>query len=408
MARGVRSSKNHSMATPPPAFSGRAVAATDVVIEEVSGPAGRDEFVRFTQGHYAGDLNFVPPIVAERRDFIDPKVNPFFQQARAAFFVAKRKGRIVGRIAAVVDSRYNRFHETRDGFWGLFESQNDPGVAAALFDRAAEWVKKAGVQRLVGPVNLAFHHDVGLLIDGFDKPPSMMMPYNPKYYPRLVEAAGFTKMKDLWSWELLGLQGLPEKIVRLAERVKASGHVRVRRLDTSNPEADIARIKAIYETMLKSGFGFAPMSDTEFNELVHRVRPVILLRPELSFIAEVDGEAVAFGITLPDMNLAIKAAGGYLFPFGLAKLLWAARKIDRLRVLLFGIKDGFRRRGIDALLALETFQAAQKLGYASAEMGWVMEDDTLINRTIQATGARRIKTYRVYERPIDSGEARSR
>jgi hypothetical protein len=189
-------------------------------------------------------------------------------------------------------------------------------------------------------------------------------------------------------------------VTRLAERVRARGDVRVRRLDTSNPEADIRRIKAIYESMLKPGFGFAPMSDAEFDHLVHRVRPVILLRPELSFIAEVQGEAVAFGITLPDTNSAVKEAGGYLFPFGLAKLLWAARKIDRLRVLLFGIKDGFRRRGIDALLALETFQAAQKLGYASGEMGWVLEDDTLINRTIQATGARKIKTFRIYERSV--------
>ena len=377
-----------------------AVAAADVTVEEVVGAAARDEFVRFQLEHYAGDSLFVPPIVAERRDFIDPKVNPFFEQARAAYFLAKRRGKTVGRIAALVDNRYNKFHDTRDGFFGLFESENDPGVAAALFERASAWVRHAGMQRIVGPVNFAFHHDCGLLIDGFDRPPSMMMPYNPKYYSRLVEASGFVKMKDLWSWELLSLQGLPEKIVRLAERVKASGRIRVRRLDTSNPEADIRRIKAIYETMLKPGFGFAPMSDAEFNGLVHRVRPVILLRPELSFIAEADGEAVAFGITLPDTNLAVKAAGGYLFPFGLAKMLWAARKIDRLRVLLFGIKDGFRRRGIDALLALETFNAAQKLGYASGEMGWVLEDDTLINRTIQATGARRIKTYRIYERAL--------
>lgn len=389
------------LVTPPVPPPQHAVAAADVTVEEVSGSAGRDAFVRFQLEHYAGDTNFVPPIVAERRDFIDPKVNPFFGQARAAFFLAKRRGRTVGRIAAVVDSRYNRFHDSRDGFFGLFESQNDPGVAAALFERATEWVRRAGMQRLVGPINLAFHHDCGLLIDGFDRPPSMMMPYNPKYYARLVEANGFQKMKDLWSWELVAAQGLPDKVTRLAERVKATGHVRVRRLDTSNPEADIRRIKGIYEGMLRPGFGFAPMSDSEFDDLVHRVRPVILLRPELSFIAEVDGEAVAFGITLPDTNVALKAAGGYLFPFGLAKLLWAARKIERLRVLLFGIKDGFRRRGIDALLALETFQAAQKLGYASGEMGWVLEDDTLINRTIQATGARKIKTYRIYERPVE-------
>lgn len=390
----------HPRASPPveaPRFAARAL---DVSVEQVDGAAGRDEFVRFQLEHYAGDENFVPPIVAERRDFIDPAINPFFREARAAYFIAKRGGKTVGRIAACVDARYNRFHGTLDGFVGLFESQNDPGLAAALFEAAADWLKKQGMRRVVGPANLAFHHDCGLLIDGFERPPSMMMPYNPRFYARLFEANGFTKMKDLVSYELDAAQGLPEKVVRLAERCRASGVVRVRRLDTVHPEEDVRRIKAIYETMLKPGFGFAPLTDAEFDQLVHRLRPIILLRPELSLIAEANGEAVAFSITLPDTNIAQKAAGGFLFPFGLAKMLWAARGIDRLRGLLFGIKDGWRRRGIDALLAQETHQQAVKLGYASGELGWVVEDDRLMNRTIQATGARRIKTYRVYERPL--------
>ncbi len=387
-------------ASQPTAPARTAVRAPDVSVEELTTSAGRDEFVRFQLDCYAADDNFVPPIIAERRDFIDPGVNPFFQQAKAAFFLARRGGHVVGRVAAVVDGRSNRFHDTLDGFFGLFECQNDPGVAAALFEAAAEWVRRHGMKRLVGPVNLAFHHDAGLLVEGFDRPPSMMMAYNPRSYPRLVEANGFSKLKDLWSYELLTAQGFPEKLVRLADRARASGAVRVRRLDTRNPDADVRRIKAIYETMLKPGFGFAPMSDAELDAAVHRVRPVILLRPELSLIAEVGGEPVAFGITLPDTNLALKAAGGYLFPFGFARLLWAARRIDRLRVLLFGIKDGFRRRGIDALLAHETWKEAERLGYTSGELGWVMEDEKLINRTIQATGARRIKVYRIYQRPV--------
>lgn len=386
-----------SLLAGPPRFAAR---AADVSVEQVDGSWGRDAFVRFQLEHYAGDPHFVPPIVAERRDFLDPARNPFFREARAAYFLARRGGKTVGRIAACVDARYNRFHDTLDGFVGLFESENDPGLAAALFEAATTWLAKQGMRRVVGPVNLAFHHDCGLLIDGFERPPSMMMPYNPRYYARLFEANGFTRMKDLVSYELHAEQGLPEKVRRLAERCRASGVVRVRRLDTVNPEADVRRIKAIYETMLKPGFGFAPLTDAEFDQVVHRLRPIVLLRPELSLIAEANGEAVAFSITLPDTNIAQKAAGGYLFPFGLAKMLWAARGIDRLRGLLFGIKAGWRRRGIDALLAQETFQQAVKLGYKSAELGWVVEDDRLMNRTIQATGARRIKTYRVYERPL--------
>jgi GNAT superfamily N-acetyltransferase len=152
--------------------------------------------------------------------------------------------------------------------------------------------------------------------------------------------------------------------------------------------------------MLKPGFGFAPMSQEEFMSIVNRLRPLVVLRPELSLIAEVDGEAVGFAITVPDMHLAQKEAGGYLFPFGLAKMLWKARSIVRLRGLLFGIKDGWRRRGIDALLAAESFTQALALGYQAGELGWAMEDDTLVNRMLQATGAKHVKTFRVYERPL--------
>jgi GNAT superfamily N-acetyltransferase len=380
-----------------PRFAAR---ANDVVVEEVTTTRARDEFIRFQLDHYAGDPNFVPPIVAERRDFLDPRTNPFFEQARIATFVARRHGRVVGRIAAVIDERYNRFHGTSDGVVGLFESQNDPGLASALFSAACGWLEARHMRRVIGPVNLAFHHDCGVLIDGFERPPSMMMPYNPRYYARLFEANGFTRSRDLFSYELLTSQGLPDKVVRLAERVRLSGRVRVRRVDTANPESEIRRIKGIYEAMLKPGFGFAPMSEAEFTGLVHRLRPIILLRPELSLIAEADGEAIAFGIVVPDTNIAQRAAGGYLFPFGLAKMLWAARGIDRLRGLLFGIKDGWRRRGIDALLTQEIFLKAKALGYVGAELGWVVEDDKLINRTIQTTGAQRIKTYRIFERPL--------
>jgi GNAT superfamily N-acetyltransferase len=377
-----------------------AARAPDVVVDEVTSDKGRDEFVRFQLDHYAQDPNYVPPIVAERREFIDPKHNPFFAQAEAAFFIARRRGQPVGRIAAAVDSRYNRFHRASDGLVGLFESQNDPGVAAALFENAFAWLKVRGMSRVLGPVNLAFHHDCGVLVEGFERPVSMMMAYNPRYYAWLFEANGFARIKDLYTYELLTSQGLPEKVVRLAERVKQQGRIRVRRLNTVDPEHDIRRIKAIFETMLKPGFGLAPMSEAELMNVVQRLRPVILLRPEMSLIAEADGEAVAFSITLPDTNLALKAAGGYLFPLGLAKMLWAARGIDRLRVLLFGIKDGWRRRGIDALLTLETFKQADALGYVGAELGWVVDDDKLMNRTVQATGAQRNHTYRVYERPL--------
>lgn len=377
-----------------------AVRAPDVTVEEVAGARAKDDFIRFQLIHYASDEHFVPPIVAERREFLDPEQNPFFVEGRAAYFLARRHGRVVGRIAAVVDDRYNRFHGTHDGFVGFFESQNDPGLAAVLFDAALSWLRREGVKRCIGPVNLAFHYEVGIQVNGHGRAPAMMMPYNPPFYGGLFEANGFRKLKDLYSYEALAIDGLPEKVRRLAERVKESGVVKVRRLDVSHPESDLSRMQAIFHTMLKPGFGFAPMSHAEFMSIVNRLRPLVMLRPELSLMAEVDGEVVGFAITVPDTHLAQKEAGGYLFPFGLAKMLWKARTIVRLRGLLFGIKDGWRRRGIDALLAAETFSQAVALGYQGGELGWAMEDDTLLNRMLQATGGHHVKTFRVYERSL--------
>ncbi len=378
-----------------------AAKAPGCVVDNVTdSPLGLREFLHFQLALYKDDERFVPPILAERRDFLNFKVNPFFRDARGAYFVVRRDGRVVGRIAAIIDARSNRFHQASHGSFGFFECENDPGVAAHLFEAAQQWLIREGVTHLIGPLNFAFHHEAGLLVDGFEHVPSMMMSYNKKYYPALLLANGFRKRKDLVSYVLYTAQGLNEKVVRLAERVERSETVTVRRIDTRRPENDIRRIKAIYESMLRPGFGFAPVSDDEFDALVNRLRPVIVLRPELSLIAEVGGEAVAFSITVPDTNFAVKEAGGFLFPFGLAKMLWAARKIDKLRVLLFGIKGGFRRRGIDALLAAATHAQAQRLGYVSAEIGWVDEDDALLRRTIEATGARRQKTYRIYDKPL--------
>lgn len=389
---------SHTRRAPAPRL---AVRASDVQVEEVAGPRAMDAFLKFQLDHYAGDTHFVPPILAERRDFLDPKQNPFFEEAKGANFIARRGDKVVGRISAVVDARYNRFHGTNDGVVGFFESQNDPGLAAALFEAALGWLKRQGVRRCIGPVSFAFHHEVGLQVHGQDRFPAMMMPYNPPFYSVLFEANGFTKLKDLYSYEVQALSGLPEKVRRLADRVKANGQVTVRRLDLANPEADLTRMQSIFHTMIKpTGFGFAPMSHAEFMSIVDRLRPLVLLRPELSLIAEVAGEPVGFCITVPDTHVAQKEANGYLFPFGLAKMLWKARSIDRLRGLLFGIKDGWRRRGIDALLAYETFVKALSLGYQAAELGWAMEDDALVNRMLQAAGGQHVKTFRVYERPL--------
>ncbi len=377
---------------------------SNIVIETVRRQVDLDAFIRYQLELYAGDPYFVPPIVAERRDFLDRDKNPFFTHAEVELSVARRGGQIVGRIAAIDDALWNQFHNAETGFFGLFDAPDDPAVAAALLDRAAEFARSRGMKTLTGPVNLSTNHECGVLVEGFDFPPAMMMPYNFRYYGALLEGWGLRKMKDLYAYDLSTALAPPEKVVRVAERLREQQGVRVRPIDLRQLPEEIRRLKSIYNAMMDPAWLFLPLNEEEFDGIVARLRPLVRVRPELCLIAEVRGEPVAFSITLPDANRAIQAAGGYLthwgLPVGLARMAWAARNIERLRVLLFGIKPGFRRRGLDALLYLETLRTARRLGYDGAELGWVTEDNELMVRAIESMGARRYKTYRIYERPL--------
>ena len=394
------------MARTAPSASTGIDAARDstIVVETVRRRADLDAFIRYQLELYAGDPNFVPPIVAERRDFLDREKNPFFSHAEVELSVARRNGQIVGRIAAIDDALWNQFHNAETGFFGLFDAPDDPAVAAALLDRAAEFARSRGMKTLTGPVNISTNHECGVLVEGFDFPPAMMMPYNFRYYGALLERWGLRKMKDLYAYDLSTALAPPEKVVRVAERLREQQGVRVRPIDLRQLPEEIRRLKSIYNAMMDPAWLFLPLNEEEFDGIVARLRPLVRVRPELCLIAEVRGEPVAFSITLPDANRAIQAAGGYLthwgLPVGLARMAWAARKIERLRVLLFGIKPGFRRRGLDALLYLETLRTARRLGYDGAELGWVTEDNELMVRAIESMGARRYKTYRIYERPL--------
>lgn len=373
-------------------------------VTPVRSPREKLEFIQFQLDLYRGSPYFVPPIVAERKDFLEPSKNPFLRHAEVRLFCARRGGKMVGRIAAIDDPNYNQFHDTEYGFFGMFDCVDDPEVARALFDTAAEWLRPKGLEAMLGPVNLSTNHECGLLVEGFDSMPVMMMPYNFRYYPALFEANGMRKAKDLWSYELSTSVAPPEKVVRVAEKVRERDGVRVRPIDLKNLREEIRRIKSVYDAMLERDFGFVPMTDEEFDQIAARLRPLVQIRSELCLIAEVRDEPVAFSLTFPDSNVVIKAADGHLtrfgLPVGLAKMAWASRNVDRLRVLLFGIKPGYRRRGLDALLYLDTLKAARQLGYEGGELGWTTEDNDLMNRAIQSMGARRYKVYRLYERPL--------
>jgi GNAT superfamily N-acetyltransferase len=374
----------------------------DVTVTPVRSSADKTAFIRMTYPIYQGDPNWVAPLEMERKDFLDPKKNPFFDFGEVELFLARRGGQVVGRIAAVKDPHYNEFQGTNDGFFGLFECINDAGVARALFDAAAQWLRARGFVKMLGPMNFSTNHEVGLLIEGFDRPPAIMTTYNPPYYGALLEANGFAKAMDLWSWELSSSAQPPEKVVRIAEKIRQREGVTVRPVNLNEFEKEVALIKGIYNAAWEKNWGFVPMTEHEFDHLARDMKQIV--RPELLLIAEVKGEPVAFSMTIPDANEALKVANGRLttfgLPIGLLKLLQASRKIRRLRLITLGIKEGYRRRGLDAILYLDTLRTAHRLGYEGGEISWTLEINHLVNRAIESMGGKRSKTHRVYERAL--------
>jgi GNAT superfamily N-acetyltransferase len=282
----------------------------------------------------------------------------------------------------------------------MFECANDPIAARALFDAAAAWNRSHGFAKMLGPLNFSTNYECGVLVEGFDAPPVILMAYNPRYYPELYQAAGFEKAKDLWAFELSSSAPPPPKVVRIAETIRRRSSVKVRPIDLKDFEGELQRIKEIYNSAWEQNWGFVPMTDREFDHLAHELRPLVV--PELILIAEVNDQPVAFSMTIPDANLALKAAKGRLtqfgLPIGLIRLLLASRKIKRLRLLTLGVKEGFRKQGLDAILYLDTIQTARRMGYSGGEISWTLEDNDLINRSITLMGARRYKSYRLYQR----------
>jgi len=346
-------------------------------------------------------MHWVPPLLKERRDFLDAAKNPFFEHAAAAFWLARSAGRDVGRIAAIDDADYERAWGQHVGYFGMFESPDDPHVAAALTDRACAWLKERGCDRVIGPLDFSTHYMCGVQMDRFDQDPGMNMPYNPPYYAALLEGCGFEKAKDFWQWHYDVLTPVPERIVRLAERIRTRNRIRVRSIDFRNWEAEVSRTREIYNEAWRRNWGFVPVRESEFQHIARDLR--LVLHPSLALMAEVDGNPVAVALTIMNVNPIFKKVDGKLFPTGALRLLWhlkVRRSIDSGRLIVLGIRDGYRGRGVDSLLFLETHRAAERLGWRSGEVGWTLEDNTLVNRALAAMGATRNGTYRIFGREL--------
>ncbi len=365
-----------------------------LIIKEVTTKENLGDFVHLPWQIYKGDSNWVPPLIGDRMKYLNRDKNPFFEHSDVKLFIAKHGHYNKGRIAAVVDHKYNDFHEEKTGYFGFFESVNDTAVSKMLFEKAMEWLRAQGMNRVLGPMNLSTNNECGLLVDGFDSPPAVMMTYNPRYYIDLYEDFGLEKAKDLYAY-LIDEQEIPEKLGKVVERLKKRQKFSVRTIDLSQFDKEVAEIKYIYNKSWEKNWGFVPFTDKEFDYLAHDLKQIV--DENLVFIAEVEGKPAGFSLAIPDANQALIHINGRLFPFGIFKLLWHKRDINRLRVITMGVIEEYRRSGIDLVFYHKTFVNGIEKGYTSAELSWVLEDNTLMNRAAKDLNAKIYKTYRIYQ-----------
>ena len=346
---------------------------------------------------------WVPPLIAERRRYLDRSHNPWFDHGEAEYFLAFRDGSPVGRITAQVDRAFNDFHASRWGWFGFFECLEDPGAAGALFDAAGTWLTERGCDRMVGPASLTLNDEAGILIEGYDRPPIIQTPWNHPYYPGLVEAAGLAKAMDLLMWELYfeTLDALPI-LYELAEKLEPKHGVTIRNMRKRDLEAEIGRFVEVYNAAWSRNWGFVPIAQRELEHTARDAKPI--LDEDWLFVAEKDGETVAAALTFPDFNQVLARLDGRLLPFGWLRVLRARSKVDRVRVGFLGVKREWQHTGVAAALYVAHFNAARRKPQQGGEMGWILETNKSMNRGMEAMGARVARRYRLYERSLRAGE----
>lgn len=371
---------------------------SEVDIREVERASQLTDFIKVPWSIYKGDPNWVPPLISSQKKLLNKKKNPFFRYASVKMFTAHLGRELVGRIAAIVNRNHNNFHEENVGFFGFFESVNDYGVARKLLKTAMICLKADGMDVMRGPVNLSTNYEVGALVDAFDQPPVLNMIYNPAYYPEFYDKFGLTKAKDLLAYKLTDRNKPPERLVRIAEKVRHREGVKLRTVNLKRFGEELKVVNKIYNSAWSRNWGFVPAPEDEFLHIASDMKP--LVDPDLVFIAEVGGNPIGFSLALPNFYQVLPYTNGRLFPLGLLKILWHTKvknKIDSIRIITMGVEHEYQKRGIDTLFYIETFNRGVEKGYKWAELSWILEDNTLMNRAAQMLGAKHYKTYRIYE-----------
>jgi hypothetical protein len=382
------------------------MASSDVRIVPVTTRDELREFAKFPWRLYENDPCWVPPIFLDRLNLLDSDKHPFWEHSERELFLAMRGEEIVGTICAHINHLHNEVHEDKVGFFGFFEVIDDDTVAQALFDAASDWLRARDCDAIRGPENPSQNEETGLLVDGFDQPPVILMTYNPQYYIGLLERAGFEKAQDLYAWDILtsvfdlDVQKLPRAFLRVAEKAMKREDLLVRNIDMKRFDEEVELVKRVYNEAWEQNWGFVPLTDNEIDHFAQEMKMIV--DPDLIHFAFVDGEPVGLSLGLPDVYQAVIKArpkpNVWSLPWTLLKILWHRRKINGMRLWALGVVPEARAMGIDAVFTVETARKAFAKGYQRCEMSWILESNDMMNRIIERTGGELYKTYRIYER----------
>ena len=380
------------------------LSPSEIDVKPARSSSDRQRFLDFPYKHYRGDDHWIAPLRMAQRDILNTKRHPFYKTSDVEMFLARRNGRVVGRIMAILNRAHNEFHNERAGFFGFFEVENDQQTAAALLDAARDWVGSRGAEVMRGPMNPSTNYECSLLVEGFEADPMVMMTYNPAYYVNLLEGYGLKKAMDLYAYDIgVHYFNHSDKLKRVAERLRNKSNISVRTVNMKDFKNEVGIIREVYNNAWSRNWGFVPMTEEEFEHLAKDLKQIV--DPRIVLIAEQLDEAgkarpVGFLLAVPDINRALKKINGRLLPFGLPKLLWHSRKINEIRVITMGGIVEFQNLGLGSILLDEIYRRGPEAGFPTGEMSWVLESNVMMNRAAELIGGRRTKTYRIYEMAV--------
>jgi hypothetical protein len=377
---------------------------TITVREHVAGSSLRP-FLQAATEVFRGDPAWIPPLEFDLKERLSPKKNPFFKRAEVTFFTAWRGGRVVGRCSAQIDREHLRVWNDATGFFGFFDTLDDVEVGRALIDAAAKWLSARGMKRMMGPMSLYVNEEIGILVEGFEHPPVVMMGHSREWQGRIAEACSFVKEKDLFCWRYSTELEFPDRVQKAYEFTKELPEVKLRSIDPKNMQAELEAVMDIYNSAWEGKWAVVPALPDEVAKVAQDLK--LILDPDLAFMAEVNGKPGGMCIMIPNVNEAIADLDGKLFPFGLAKLLWRVKvkHPKSCRLIMLGIKGDLRHNlkrygGLSAAMYMEVAKRGKSKGYEWAELSWTREDDAPINLGIRSMGAKAYKKYRVYQKSI--------